>query len=329
MSDNKDILLINGYSGIGDRICDIIGSYIIAKYLGYKLNIIFNPVNGSKQEWGINNIFDIRLFDFDNENIKVINNENDINCKYNYFIRLLQHGCSTSPYFIYKFLKKFNKNITFEEIIDNYNNYAKEIIKPSKIIEDNIPENLNNCYGIHLRKTDKIYNSNVYSGSSNTINEFNIICNALFDDIYNIILTEIEPLFLITSEDNEWKEYLKNKLLTFAKINNKIINFINVNYYNSNTYDNYNAILDFFCLSKCKKIFQGTKYSTFSISAAIIGNTEIINYAHKLECYNNWLMHIYNPVIKINNKKESNINFITQILINNEPNIYTNIIQNI
>ena len=40
-------------------------------------------------------------------------------------------------------------------------------------------------------------------------------------------------------------------------------------------------------------------------------------------------MHIYNPVIKINNKKETNINLITQILINNEPNIYTNIIQNI
>ncbi len=107
----------------------------------------------------------------------------------------------------------------------------------------------------------------------------------------------------------------------------KIINFINVNYDNSNTYDNYNAVLDFFCLSKCKKIFQGIKYSTFS--AAIIGNTEIINYTHKLECYNIWLMHIYNPVIKINNKKETNINLITQILINNEPNIYTNIIQNI
>ena len=35
-------------------------------------------------------------------------------------------------------------------------------------------------------------------------------------------------------------------------------------------------------------------------------------------------MHIYNPVIKINNKKEYNIDLITQILINNHP--YTNII---
>ena len=328
MADNKDLLLINGYSGLGDRICDIVGSYIIAKYLGYKLNVLFNPVIGTKQAWGITHAYDIRLFDFDNKNITVFNNENNINCNYNYFIRLLQNGSSTSPYFIYKFLKKYI-DITFEEIIDNYNNYAKEIIKPSKIIQDNIPENLNNTYGIHLRKTDQICKCDVYSGSSNTINEFNIICNALFDDIYNIILTEIEPLFLITSEDNEWKEYFKNELLTFAKNNNKIINFINLNYDYSNIYDNYNAVLDLFCLSKCKKIFQGIKYSTFSVSAAIIGNTEIINYTHKLECYNIWLMHIYNPVIKINNKKETNINLITQILINNEPNIYTNIIQNI
>jgi hypothetical protein len=52
MSDNKDLLLITGYSGIGDRLCDIIGSYIIAKHLGYKLNVIFNPVNGIKHDWG-------------------------------------------------------------------------------------------------------------------------------------------------------------------------------------------------------------------------------------------------------------------------------------
>jgi hypothetical protein len=67
----------------------------------------------------ITNIYDIRLFDFDNKNITVFNNENDINYNYNYFIKLLHHGTSTSPYFIYKFLKKYI-DITFEEIIDNY-----------------------------------------------------------------------------------------------------------------------------------------------------------------------------------------------------------------
>ena len=213
MSDNKDLLLIIDYSGLGDRLCDIIGSYIIAKYLGYKLNIIFNPVNGSKQEWGINNIFDIRLFDFDN--INVFNNENDIN-KNNYnYIKLNIQAISSSPYNIYNFIKNFKKNITLEEIINNYSNYANEIIKPSKKIKDNIPDNLNNTYGIHLRKTDKIGNVDIYHGASSTIEEFDIINNSLLNDIYNIILTENEPSLLITSEDNNWKEYIKNELLIF------------------------------------------------------------------------------------------------------------------
>ena len=324
MSDNKDLLLIIDYSGLGDRLCDIIGSYIIAKYLGYKLNIIFNPVNGSKQEWGINNIFDIRLFDFDN--INVFNNENDINKNYYSYIKLNIQAISSSPYNIYNFIKNFKKNITLEEIINNYSNYANEIIKPSKKIKDNIPDNLNNTYGIHLRKTDKIGNVDNYNGSANTIDEFNIIIDTLFSDISNIILNENEPLFLLVSEDNNWKEYIKNELLIFAKKNNKLINFINVNYDNSNTYDNYNAVLDLFCLSKCKKIFQGVKHSTFSVSAAIIGNTEIINYSDKLVCYSNCLIHLYNPVIKVNNKKECNIDLINKIFIKDNPIIYNNII---
>lgn len=327
MADNKDILLINGYSGIGDRICDIVGPYIIAKYLGYKLNVLLNPVNGNKHEWGITNIYDIRLFDFDNDNdnIKIFNNVNDTDKNYNYYIKLNIHAISSSPYSIYNFIKKFNDNITFEEIINNWNNYANEIFKPSKIIKDNIPENLNNTYGIHLRKTDHIRNYSIYNGSSTRPDEFNIIINSLFNDISNIILTEDNPSFLLASEDNEWKEYFKNKILTFAKDNNKLINFINLNYDYSNIYDNYNAVLDLFCLSKCKKIFQGVKNSTYSNSAAIIGNTEIINYSNLLVCYSNCLIQLFYPVIKINNERQFNINFINEILSSCDSAIISNI----
>jgi hypothetical protein len=65
----KNLIQILSYGGVGDRLCDIIGSYIISKYLGYKLNVLFNPVNGTKHDWGINDIFDIRLFDFNNKRL--------------------------------------------------------------------------------------------------------------------------------------------------------------------------------------------------------------------------------------------------------------------
>ena len=213
--------------------------------------------------------------------------------------------------------------IEYKIDIPDYCKYAKEIIKPSKIIENNIPNNLNNSYGIHLRKTDKVNNKNHDMRHLSTIEEFTIMSNALFNDICKIILNESNPSFLITSDENSWKEYFKNELLIFAKNNNKTINFINVNYDNSNTYDNYNAILDLFCLSKCKKIFQDVKYSTFSIVASIIGNNEIINYSHLLEVHKYCLINLYHPVININNNKNYNIDYINEILTACEP-IYSN-----
>ena len=323
MSDNN-LLQIISYGGIGDRLCDIICSYIISKYLGYKLNVLFNPVIGIKHDWGINNIFDIRLFDFDTDIITIINNQNDYKNDCKYYIKTGNASSSSSPYNIYKFIKNFDKDITFEEIIDNYCKYAKEIIKPSKIIQDNIPENLNNTYALHLRKTDKVNNKVHDMRHLSTIEEFKIMSSALFNDACNIILTEDNPSFLITSDENNWKEYFKNELLNFAKNNNKTIDFINVNYDYSNTYDNYNAILDLFCLSKCKKIFQDVKYSTFSIIASIIGNNQIINYSHLSEVHKYCLIHLYNPVISINNSKTYNIDYINEILSICEP-IYCNI----
>ena len=323
MSDNKNLLSIIGYSGLGDRLCDIIGSYIIAKYLGYKLNIIFNPVIGLKHAWGNTHIYDIRLFDFNDENIKIFNNQNDINLNYNYYIRINHHAISSSVYSIYKFIKNF-KDITIGEIIDNYYNYVNEIIKPSKLIQDNIPENLNNCYGIHLRKSDTIKPNDNNHGA--TLEQYNIMINLLFNDICNIILNENEPSFLLVSEDYEWKNYYKNELVKFANNNNKKINIINLNYDYSNIYDNYNDVLDLFCLSKCKKIFQCCKHSTFSVCAAIIGNVEIINYSHIFESYKTYLIHLYNPLIKINNNKISNIDNINYILSIHEPHIISNLI---
>ena len=325
MSDNnKDLLQILSYGGIGDRLCDIIGSYIISKYLGLKLNVLFNPVIGTKHDWGINDIFDIRLFDFNNENIKIFNNRNDYKNDCKYIIKIGNASSSSSPYNIYKFIKNFKKDISFEEIINIYCSYAREIIKPSKIIENNIPDNLNNSYGIHLRKTDKVNNKNHDIRHLSTNEEFKIMSNALFNDICIIILSEDNPSFLLTSDENGWKEYFKNELLTFAKNNNKTISFIDVNYDTYDTYDNYNAILDLFCLSKCKKIFQDVKYSTFSIVASIIGNNELINYSHLSEVHKYCLVHLYHPVININNNKNYNIDYINEILTLCEP-IYCNI----
>ena len=66
-----------------------------------------------------------------------------------------------------------------------------------------------------------------------------------------------------------------------------------------------NSVLDLFALSWCKEILQGVKYSTFSMSAAIIGNCKLRNYSHLVNNIN--LVNAWNTVIEINGKKSSSL----------------------
>jgi hypothetical protein len=309
-----------GTTGIGDRLTDITVLYIICKYLNYKVHIYFNQVTSNDVAWSNNSYFDLSLFDFPENNNIIVKNNYDKPDNFNTYIKLPYSASTGCPYNVYKFLKQFIPNLTFEEIISKWGNYAKEIIKPSKIILDKIPDNIENAYGIHLRKTDKLssesFNNYTDYRYVSMTDEFSIIVNNLIKDIYDIILKEDEPSFLIVSEDNDWKEYITNIFKEYAQKNNKTINIININYDNPDNINNYSAVLDLFCLSKCKKIFQGVKTSNYSNIAAIIGNNKLMNYSHLLKLSNILYTNIYRPVININGKLEYDIDLIQTILLN-------------
>ena len=317
---DNNIVYEFGSTGIGDRLTDITVLYIICKYLNYKVHIYFNQTICNDVAWSNNSYFDLRLFDFpENNNIIVKNNYEDKPNYYNNYIKLPYSASTGCPYNVYKFLKQFIPNLTFEEIISEWGNYAKEIIKPSKIILDKIPDNIENAYGIHLRKSDKLSNEPINNYTDyryvSMTDEFSIIVNNLIKDITDIILKENEPSFLIVSEDNDWKEYITNILKEYANKNNSFIIFININYENPDNINNYSAVLDLFCLSKCKKIFQGVKTSNYSNIAAIIGNNKLMNYSHLLKLSNILYTNIYRPIININGKLEYDIDLIEKILL--------------
>jgi hypothetical protein len=187
--------------------------------------------------------------------------------------------------------------------------YSKQLIQPSNVILSNIPNGIENAYGIHLRKSDKIINNHNQHTirHQNTLSEFEIIITSLLDNIKQIIIDENNPTFLIVSEDIEWKKEITNRVLLLA--NDKPIQILEINYNNSTHYSNYNSVLDMFCLSKCKEILQGVKYSTFSILAALIGNRKLKNYSHLISNYDRCLIHNWASVLSINNKPyEFNIN---------------------
>lgn len=63
-----------------------------------------------------------------------------------------------------------------------------------------------------------------------------------------------------------------------------------------------------FCLSKCKEILQGVKYSTFSILASLLGNNKLRNYSKYTDSFDICLIHTWSSV-EINNNKNFDINF--------------------
>jgi hypothetical protein len=308
MSNTVNIKLLNG---LGDKLLDLIGFFVLCKYLNYKPNVTF-CCNGNF-DWGNSN-YDTRLFTFNEITIS------DDKC--NFYVNSPNPSSSMCPYKVYEFIKQILPEITFEQISNDFIKYSKKIINPSEIILSKIPNNIENAYGIHLRKSDKVKNT-CDIRHENLINEFEIITKELLKDIKNIIISEEEPLFLIVSEDSNWKKEIHNIIINISKKNNKLIKILDIDYDNENNYSNYNSVLDMFCLSKCKEILQGVKYSTFSILASLLGNNKIRNYSKYTNSYDNCLIHSWSSVIKINNNNifdielhKKNTNGVTNIVTN-------------
>lgn len=308
-NNNVSIILKNG---LGDKLLDLIGFFVLCKYLNYKPNVTF--FNNANYAWGSAN-YDIRLFNF---NEITISNDN---CKF--YVKSYNPSVSLCPYKVYEFIKQFINEITFEQISNDFVKYSKKIINPSENILSKIPNDIERAYGIHLRKSDKVSNS-CDIRHENSINEFYLITNKLLEDVNKIIINEEEPIFLIVSEDNNWKKEIHDIIIDISNKNNKLIKILHIDYDNKNNYCNYNSVLDMFCLSKCKEILQGVKYSTFSIVASLLGNNKIRNYAKYSSSYDVCLIHAWSSVIEINNNKNFDIKLHKKVT-NTVKNIETNI----
>lgn len=310
MNNNASINLVNG---LGDKLLDLVGFFIFCKYLNYKPNINFD--NSGHFAWGVTN-YDLSLFIFNDITIS--------NDTCNYYVNPIHPSTCLSPYKVYKYIKVFYPELSFEQILNDYVVYSKKIINPSEIILSKIPDCIEDAYGIHLRKSDRINYEGNHLSHLNSMDEFNIITNKLLEDVENIMNTEDDAKFLIVSEDNNWKIEITNRIMDISKKNNKNITIVDIDYTNENNYSNYNSVLDIFSLSKCKEILQGVKYSSFSILASLLGNGKLRNYSNYTDTYNICLIHLWSSVIEINNKKNIDLEFHKNIS-NYVIDIHTNI----
>lgn len=273
------------YNGLGDKMLDIIGFCIICKYMNYSPHIILN----NETQWGPyhKNLFIFKGFKFSEETCE-------------YFVNQPHPSTSLSVYRLYMFIKKTSPYLTFEQLSKEYIKLAKEIIQPSDIITSRYPPNLENAYGIHLRKSDKVSDEIICDTHMTTTLQFDNMINTMLDDIEIIILTEEKPIFFICSEDKKYKREIIERILKIKKVV-----FVTPDYTNEHNYDNFDSVLDMFCLSRCKTIFQSVKYSTFSILSSILGNNKIRNYSYLNKSDKECLIHNWVSIIEINNNKKN------------------------
>lgn len=309
MNNSASIRLHNG---LGDKLLDLTGFCVLCKYLGYNPHASFS--NDGQFAWGNNN-YDPRLFDFTGFAISDTDGP--------FFVNSPNPSASLCPYKVYEFLRTFLPNITFEQVSNDFIELSKQLIQPTSLISSNIPKNLERAYGIHLRKSDKV-NNWCDIRHENPIHEFEIIINKLLEDVHKIILEEEEPAFLLVSEDDVWRQQVGNIILGLSATYNKPIKLIDIDYGHEGEYSNYNSVLDMFCLSKCKEILQGVKYSTFSILASLLGNKKLRNYSHFTQSYEVCLIHSWASVVQINGAVNVDIELHKQVT-GGVTNINTNI----
>ena len=316
-NNNARIGLVNG---LGDKLLDLVGFSILCRYLNYKPHVQF--LNNGKQPWGTP-AYDIQLFDFSDDLVVLNSTSESISTAF--YVNSYNPSSSLCPYKVYQFINQFIPDTTFEQISNDFVTYSKQIIMPSsQAILSKMPIDVEKAYGIHLRKSDKVSDT-CDIRHENLTSEFNIIVNKLLEDVTNIILTDPEPIFLVVSEDDEWKQEICKIIVTMSEKNNKPIKILDVDYSNKNNYFNYSSVIDMFCLSKCKEILQGVKYSSFSIVASLLGNNKIRNYAKYCNSYDVCLIHSWSSAIEINGSKNFDKNIHETITRTVKP-IETNIV---
>lgn len=262
-------------SGLGDRLLDICGLATLAKLTNSTCYF----------KWTMNQadrLYDINMFDFSSLNLICVDSNSEGHIEYpNKFT-----GNSLSPFYIYLW---FKKQFSLEEISNIYIECAKKIIISMKIDECIPKEELKDCIGIHLRRTDKI-------SDQNHVSHYHVYTtNDESQTLLNRLLTHIKECghkkFFVCTDDNEYMKYFISQLPSDAQVItsdfSKLPNQIGAD-----------ALYDMWCLSYCKCVLQNIKYSTYAQVACIKSQNILFNFSDFFK--EGWLLLNYKPCMLIN-----------------------------
>ena len=260
------------FSGLGDRLLDTIGYCVVCKRKSPKVRPVVNwcgPISDFNSSRG-RSPYSLELFDFPFETT----------CSHD-FMRTRHSGYSYNPYGV---ADMFGIEID-DELIDDFISLAMRI-RPSAMLDVPSEAELKDVVGIHLRKSDRILDSPDDSrhASATSTAELLDIMTKLKERAMGY---ERGQRFFVCSENSEHRAEFVAFLIDAQR------DYVIVEAESRISPD----VADFFYLTRCKEILQGIKYSTFSISAAIIGQKPLINFASRDYKTTNNFLNYWAPLL--------------------------------
>ena len=240
-------------SGLGDKLTGILGALVYCRLT--KKQLVVEWVHEACQ-WGY---YDDALFDFPFSILRSVDHHAPER------IESREDSTYLSPVCLLK-----NSQVDFATLLEMFTECARINFRPSQAMT--FPTELSNAIGIHLRRSDKIVS--LPNSFSVTRREYDAMMDRMMEYIQNSMANG--ATYYICSEDAEYAGLFKKSLLNMANSKDLKINLVepvcNLSHQGAD------AVFDLFCLSRCKRILQGTQYSTFSIMAAMIGNVDMYNF---------------------------------------------------
>lgn len=276
-------------TGFGDRILDLWSVAVIVRLLGQNQKCVCKWLHGSIYPESLDREYDTSLFNLpdttwaSHDQTPPVNKE-DIFGPGNrvwghYMQNTISRGIISDQIFplntfwgttslgrIYNGLSFYGLHkIEPKELIDAYFYVTKNTV-PCQKLNDRINQSIHDAIGIHIRLSDKCVESpDAFTMTRNDYDAIKHQCKQLIAQQP----TETTKFF-VCSEDqnasNELKMYIRGLGKTVVEVDHGDLK------------QDEHAILDFFCLSRCKLIVQCTKYSTFSIAASLINRVPLLNF---------------------------------------------------
>jgi hypothetical protein len=290
---------------------DVIGMSAIARYFGVPGAKVFWTMDSPKFVWGPA-LYDVRLFDFSSLSSTVVPYNPQVTHQ-EFTVDNMNASCTLSyiqfiNYLLHTQKVRLNDN-DYNAIRQAYIDTGKSI-RPSAALQSCLYDT-SEYIAVHLRRTDKI-NSHGDLRHETSTHEYTVLTQRMLTYIESCI-TQGHTKFYVLSDDEAYKETFANEIRTIGKrlqthVSILILNKEAVRKHVSTihphiTYlDGYYDVFEWFCMSQCKAILQGIKYSTFSMSASMLRQVPLMNFTdyNVMNLLNAWMpcLHLFTHYVQ-------------------------------